>query len=94
MLFPARDFLLEFKREGSFQSPLKMYFSPLNNGLLSAPGGTRQRSRFCCRGGETFGFRAGKLSWEKGSSLRWLFRSSASRLPYIKKKEITVITKK
>lgn len=39
MLFPARDFLLEFKREGSFQSPLKMYFSPLNNGLLSAPGG-------------------------------------------------------
>lgn len=60
MLFPARDFLLEFKREGSFQSRLKMYFSLLNNGLLSAPGGTRLRSRFWCRRGETSGFRAGK----------------------------------
>lgn len=81
MLFPARDFFLEFKREGSFQSPLKMYFSLLNNGLLSAPGGTRLRSRFCCRGGETSGFRAGKLSSERGSSLRRVFRSSVSRLP-------------
>lgn len=66
MLFPARDFLLKFKREGSFQSPLKMYFSPLNNGLLSAPEGTRLRSRFCCRRGETSGFRARKTQLRKG----------------------------
>lgn len=65
MHFPARDFLLKFKREGSFQSPLKMYFSPLNNGLLSAPGGTRLRSRFCCRRGETSGFRARKTQLRK-----------------------------
>lgn len=98
MLFPARDFLLEFKREGSFQSPLKMYFSPLNNGLLSVPGGTRRRSRFCCRRGETSAFRAGKFSSERALPCAGSFVAPhlvCLRLPYSKQnktKRIKIVT--